>query len=271
MLDQINQTVSYLKNRIGDFQPEIGIVLGTGLGKLVNEIEIIHQIEYSQIPNFVRATVEFHAERLIFGKIAEKKIICMQGRFHFYEGYTMQEVTFPIRVMKTLGVEYLFISNASGGLNPAFSESDVMIINDHISLFLPTSPLVGKNIMGDRFPDMSEPYSKNLIEKAKKILKSKKIEDIKEGVYVSVVGPQLETKAEYRMLRLMGADAVGMSTVPEVIVAHQMGIKVFGISAITDMCLPENLKVAELSKILEAAAKAEPKMTMLIKEIILDL
>lgn len=192
----------------------------------------------------------------------------MQGRFHYYEGYSMKQVTFPVRVMKLLGIERLFVSNASGGMNPMFSESDLMIIEDHIALFLPENPLVGANIMGDRFPDMSEPYDLEMIEKAKIIATQNNIEGVHSGTYVSVTGPQLETKAEYRLLRNLGADAVGMSTVPEVMVARQMGIPVFGISVITDMCIPETLKRAEIENILAAAFKAEPNMTLIIKELI---
>jgi purine-nucleoside phosphorylase len=267
-MEKILETVDFLKAKMGSFVPQYGIVLGTGLGKLVEEIEIEYEFPYNEIPNFVEATVEFHRSRLIFGKISGKNVVCMQGRFHYYEGYSMAQITFPIRVMKLLGIECLLISNAAGGLNPAFQESDLMIINDHISQFLPSNPLLGTNILGDRFPDMSEPYSLKLIEKAKKIAEKNKITTLKEGVYVSVIGPQLETKAEYRMMRMIGADAVGMSTVPEVIVARQMNIPVFGVSVITDMCIPETLQVAEISKIIANAAKAEPVMTLIFKELL---
>lgn len=269
-MQRITKTAEFLKAKIESFVPQFGIVLGTGLGKLAEEIEIEFEFPYSEIPNFVEATVEFHKSRLIFGKISGKNVVCMQGRFHYYEGYSMAEITFPIRVMKLLGIECLLISNAAGGLNPAFQESDLMIINDHISQFLPSNPLLGDNILGDRFPDMSEPYSFKLIEKAKKIALKYGITTLKEGVYVSVTGPQLETKAEYRMMRMIGADAVGMSTVPEVIVARQMNIPVFGVSVITDMCIPETLQVAEISKIIANAAKAEPVMTLIFKELIAE-
>ncbi len=269
-MQRITETAEFLKAKIGEFVPKYGIVLGTGLGKLVDEIEIEFEFPYTEIPNFVEATVEFHKSRLIFGKISGKNVVCMQGRFHYYEGYSMAEITFPIRVMKLLGIECLLISNAAGGLNPSFQESDLMIINDHISQFLPSNPLLGANIMGDRFPDMSEPYSLQLITKAKQIAARNNITTLKEGVYVSVTGPQLETKAEYRMMRMLGADAVGMSTVPEVIVARQMGIPVFGVSVITDMCIPETLQVAEISKIIANAAKAEPVMTLIFKELIAE-
>lgn len=268
MLEKIQEASDYIIDKIANFSPQVGIILGTGLGKLTEEIAIEFELPYSEIPHFPVATVEFHKSRLIFGTLGSKKVVCMQGRFHYYEGYTMQQVTFPVRVMKQLGIEQLVVSNAAGGLNPAFKESNLMIIEDHISLFLPTSPLVGENIMGDRFPDMSQPYDATLIEKAFLIAKEHSVEGIQRGVYASVTGPQLETKAEYRLLRMVGADAVGMSTVPEVIVARQMGLSVFGISVITDMCIPETLQVAELNKILAAAFKAEPSMTLIIKELI---
>ena len=265
---QINEATAYIQSIIGDFKPQFGIILGTGLGKLTTEIEVEYIINYEDIPHFPIATVEFHTGKLLFGKLQGKNVVCMQGRFHYYEGYSMKQVTFPIRVMKLLGIERLFVSNASGGINPMFNESDLMIIEDHIALFLPENPLVGANIMGDRFPDMSEPYDLEMIEKAKIIATQNNIEGVHSGTDVSVTGPQLETKAEYRLLRNMGADAVGMSTVPEVIVARQLGIPVFGISVITDMCIPETLKRAEIENILAAAFKAEPSMTLIIKELI---
>lgn len=264
----INEATAYIQSIIGDFKPQFGIILGTGLGKLTNEIDVEHTINYEDIPHFPIATVEFHTGKLLFGKLEGKNVVCMQGRFHYYEGYTMKQVTFPVRVMKMLGIERLFVSNASGGMNPMFNESDLMIIEDHIALFLPENPLVGANIMGDRFPDMSEPYDIEMIEKAKIIATQNNIEGVHSGTYVSVTGPQLETKAEYRLLRNLGADAVGMSTVPEVIVARQMGLPVFGISVITDMCIPETLKVAEIENILTNAYKAEPNMTLIIKQLI---
>lgn len=268
MLEAINESAEYILSKIGDFRPQYGIILGTGLGKLTTEIDVKSTINYDEIPHFPLATVEFHTGKLIFGKLNGKNVVCMQGRFHYYEGYTMKQVTFPVRVMKVLGIERLIVSNAAGGLNPAFQESDLMLIEDHISLFLPENPIVGANIMGDRFPDMSEPYSLEMIDLALEIAKENEITSVKKGVYVSVVGPNLETKAEYRMLRMLGADAVGMSTVPEVIVARQMNIPVFGISVITDLCIPETLQVADINKILAAAYKAEPHMTLIIKELI---
>jgi len=264
----INEATAYIQSVICNFKPQYGIILGTGLGKLTTEIEVEHTISYGDIPHFPIATVEFHTGKLLFGKLEGKNVVCMQGRFHYYEGYTMKQVTFPVRIMKLLGIERLFVSNASGGINPMFNESDLMIIEDHIALFLPENPLIGANIMGERFPDMSEPYDLEMIEKAKIIATQNNIEGVHSGTYVSVTGPQLETKAEYRLLRNLGADAVGMSTVPEVIVARQMGIPVFGISVITDMCIPETLKKAEIENILAAAYKAEPNMTLIIKQLI---
>lgn len=268
MLRSFEEAVTFIQSRIGDFVPQYGIILGTGLGKLTDEIDVAYTINYSEIPHFPIATVEFHKGKLLFGTLNSKKVVCMQGRFHYYEGYSMHQVTFPVRVMKLLGIERLFVSNAAGGLNPTFKESDLMIIEDHISLFLPENPLAGENIMGDRFPDMSEPYEIETVEKALLIATQNGLEGIHKGVYVSVAGPSLETKAEYRLLRMLGADAVGMSTVPEVIVARQMNIPVFGISVITDMGIPELLKKADINKILEAAYKAEPTMTFIIKELI---
>ncbi len=271
MLNKIQEATLFIQSKIVDFKPQFGIILGTGLGKLTTEIEVEFTINYDEIPHFPIATVEFHTGKLLFGKLSGKNVVCMQGRFHYYEGYSMQQVTFPVRVMKLLGIERLIVSNASGGMNPAFHESDLMIIEDHISLLLPENPLVGENIVGDRFPDMSEPYSREMIGKAMEIVKKHGIPSVQTGVYVSVTGPQLETKAEYRMLRMLGADAVGMSTVPEVMVARQMGIPVFGISVITDMCIPETLQVADINKILASAYKAEPQMTLIIKELVAEI
>ncbi|MBA4852439.1 purine-nucleoside phosphorylase [Emticicia sp. BO119] len=268
MLKLFEESTAYIQSQTGDFRPQFGIILGTGLGKLTDEMEVDFTLNYSDIPHFPIATVEFHKGKLFFGTLNGKKVVCMQGRFHYYEGYSMQQVTFPVRVMKMLGIERLFVSNAAGGLNPTYKESDLMIIEDHISLFLPENPLVGENMMGDRFPDMSEPYEMEMVERALLIATQNGLEGLHKGVYVSVAGPNLETKAEYRLLRMLGADAVGMSTVPEVIVARQMDIPVFGISVITDMGIPELLQKAELSRILEAAYRAEPTMTFIIKELI---
>ncbi|RKR80233.1 purine-nucleoside phosphorylase [Mucilaginibacter gracilis] len=271
MLDNIRQTASYIKNRIGNFEPEIGIILGTGLGGLVREIEIEKQMMYSNIPDFPISTLEFHSGKLIFGRLAGKNVVAMQGRLHYYEGYSMQQITFPVRVMKMLGIKTLFVSNASGSLNPDFKKGDLMIIEDHINL-QPDNPLIGNNNsdLGPRFPDMSEPYKHHLIEKGLKIAAHHNIACHK-GVYVSVTGPNLETRAEYKYLRIIGGDAVGMSTVPEVIVANHMGLPVFAISVLTDEGFPEVLKPVSVEEILAVATEAEPKLTMILKELIAQL
>jgi purine-nucleoside phosphorylase len=268
MTEQILKAADFIRS-FQTPQPTIGIILGTGLGALAKEVTIDVEIPYETIPNFPLSTVESHSGKLLLGTMSGKQVIVMQGRFHYYEGYSMQQVTFPVRVMRWLGIETLLISNASGGLNPAFDVSDLMIIEDHISLFLPESPLRGQNSprFGDRFPDMSEPYGKDLVWMARSIAKKLGF-PVQKGVYVGVTGPQLETKAEYRLLRQLGADAVGMSTVPEVMVAHQMGLKVFACSVITDLCIPETLEKASLPKILAAAAVAEPRLTALFREMV---
>lgn len=268
MLQTIKESVEYLKKKIGGFEPEVGIVLGTGLGGLVKEIEVDHSIMYSSIPNFPISTLEFHSGKLIFGTLKGKRVVAMQGRLHYYEGYSMQQITFPIRVLKALGIKHLFVSNAAGSLNPAFKKGDLMIINDHINL-QPESPLRGINDedLGPRFPDMSQPYSKKLIEAGLEIAKTQGI-SCHQGVYVSVTGPNLETKAEYKYLRIIGGDAVGMSTVPEVIVANHMSLPVFAISVLTDEGFPEDLKPVSLSEILETATKAEPKLTQILSQLI---
>ena len=271
MLQALNESIKYIKNKIGDFNPEVGIVLGTGLGGLVNEIEIAHNIMYSSIPNFPISTLEFHSGKLIFGTLKGKKVVAMQGRFHYYEGYSMQQITFPIRVMKLLGIQYLFVSNAAGSLNPEFKKGDLMVITDHINL-QPESPLRGLNNedFGTRFPDMSQPYHKELTTKGLQIAKEQQI-TCHQGVYVSVTGPNLETKAEYKYLRIIGGDAVGMSTVPEVIVANHMGMPVFAISVLTDEGFPDDLKPVSLEEIIETASKAEPKMTQILSQLISSL
>jgi purine-nucleoside phosphorylase len=267
----IRESIEYIKHRIGDFNPEIGIILGTGLGGLVNEMEVEHQLMYSNIPNFPISTLEFHSGKLIFGTLSGKKVVCMQGRLHYYEGYNMKQITFPVRVMKMLGIQKLFVSNASGALNPDFRKGDLMVIEDHINL-QPDNPLIGTNDeeFGPRFPDMSAPYQKEMIVKALEIAKQKNITCHK-GVYVSVTGPNLETKAEYKFLRIIGGDAVGMSTVPEVIVANHMGLPVFAISVLTDEGFPETLKPVSVEEIIKIAMEAEPKMTTVLKELILQL
>jgi purine-nucleoside phosphorylase len=267
---RIKETKNFIQSQT-DLIPEIGIILGTGLGGLVAEIDIANELSYSDIPNFPVSTVESHAGKLIFGKIAGKKVVVMQGRFHYYEGYSMQEITFPIRIMKELGVKILLISNASGGMNPQFSKGDLMILDDHINL-LGSNPLIGPNLdeYGPRFPDMSEPYSKRLITIAEKVALDNKIK-VQKGTFVAVPGPNLETKAEYRFLRFCGADSVGMSTIPEDIVAVHCGMEVLGVSVITDECFPDALKATNVDEIIKVANKAEPKLTLLMKKIIAEL
>jgi purine-nucleoside phosphorylase len=271
MLQALKESTEYLKRKIGEFEPEVGIVLGTGLGGLVKEIEVQHSIMYSSIPNFPISTLEFHSGKLIFGTLKEKKVVAMQGRLHYYEGYTMHQITFPIRVLKTLGIKHLFVSNAAGSLNPEFKKGDLMVINDHINL-QPESPLRGINDtdLGPRFPDMSQPYNADLIGKALEFAKHENITCHK-GTYVAVTGPNLETKAEYKYLRIIGGDAVGMSTVPEVIVANHMSLPVFAISVLTDEGFPEDLQPFSLDEILETAAQAEPKMTLILSQLISNL
>lgn len=265
MLDRINETAAFLKEKMQS-KPETAIILGTGLGSLANEITDKYEINYEDIPNFPVSTVEGHSGKLIFGKLGNKEILAMQGRFHYYEGYTMKEVTFPIRVMKELGIKTLFVSNASGGMNPDFEIGDLMIITDHINQF-PEHPLRGKNLYGARFPDMSEAYSKELIGKAKEIAKEKGI-TVREGVYVGTQGPTFETPAEYKLFRIMGGDAVGMSTVPEVIVANHCGIKVFGMSIITDLGVEGKIVEITHEEVQEAANAAQPFMTTIMRELI---
>ena len=267
MLEKINKTVAFLKNE-GIENPQIGIVLGTGLGGLVSEIEIIKAIDYDKIPNFPVSTVESHHGKLIYGIVKGKRVLVMQGRFHYYEGYSMKEITFPIRVMKLLGIENLLISNAAGAVNLAYKKSSLMLITDHINLY-PENPLTGKNLddFGPRFPDMSEPYSHQLNDSLRAIAKEKNIQ-LHEGVYVPVTGPNLETKAEYKMIRLLGGDAVGMSTVPEVIVAKQLNLPCAAISVLTDECDPKNLQPVDIAEIIAIAGEAEPKMITLFKEVI---
>jgi purine-nucleoside phosphorylase len=248
--------------------PEIGIILGTGLGELAREIVAEALFDYGDIPHFPVSTVESHHGRLIFGTLAGKPVVAMQGRFHYYEGYTMQQVTFPVRVMKFLGVSTLLISNAAGGMNPQFSRGSIMVITDHINL-LGDNPLIGVNdeTLGPRFPDMSEPYSRRLIGLADAVALDLKIR-VEHGVFVAVPGPNLETRAEYRFLRLIGADAVGMSTVPENIVANHMGMKVLGFSIITDECFPDSLQPAKVEEIIAVAGKTEPKLTAIMKGVV---
>ena len=267
MLEKIKVTSTYIQKVTG-FNAEIGIILGTGLGGLVDEIEIIQILKYADIPNFPVSTVDGHKGQLIFGKLGGKNIMALQGRFHFYEGYTMKEVTFPVRVMKDLGVKTLFVSNASGGLNPGFNVGDLMMITDHINMF-GDNPLRGTNIpeLGARFPDMSMAYDLHLRNLARKISLKNEIE-LREGVYVGVPGPTFETPSEYKMVRILGGDAIGMSTVPEVIVARHMGMSVFGISIITDSGVPGEIVEISHEEVQEVAMKAEPKMSLIIRELI---
>lgn len=267
MLDKIKETTQYINNKI-DEQPQIGIILGTGLGALVNEINIKFTLPYEELPNFPVSTVESHSGKLIFGDLGGKSVMVMQGRFHYYEGYDMQQITFPVRVMKFLGIQKLFISNASGGLRDDQEISDLMILKDHINL-LPENPLRGKNLddLGPRFPDMSEAYDQELINLALEIAEKNNIK-VHTGVYAAVAGPNLETPAEYKYLSIIGADAVGMSTIPENLVARQMDIPCFAISVITDIGVEGKIKKVTVEEVIKAAAKAEPKMTLLMKKLI---
>ncbi len=269
-LKQLEESTAYLKNK-GFDAPELGIVLGTGLGKLVAEIENPIEAHYNHIPFFPLATVEFHTGKLIYGTIEGKKVVVMQGRFHMYEGYDLIDVTYPIRVMHQLGIKNLFISNAAGAVNLDFKKGDIMLIEDHINL-QGGSPLAFKNVaeFGDRFVDMSEPYDLNMRKKVEAIAKREKI-SLQKGVYASVVGPQLETKAEYRMIKMIGADAVGMSTVPEVIAANHLRLPVMAVSVLTDECDPDNLKPVNIAEIISIAGETEPKMIKLFKELIKEI
>ncbi len=267
MLEKIKQTTNFIKQHVS-FNPEIGIILGTGLGQLAEKITIEHSMEYSEIPNFPVSTVEGHQGRLIFGILGGKKVVALQGRFHYYEGYSMDEVTFPVRVLKFLGISYLLVSNASGGLNPAYKIGDLMVITDHINLF-PTNPLIGKNIneLGPRFPDMSEAYNKKMIANAKEIAADKGI-SLQYGVYAGVSGPTFETPAEYKYIRIIGADAVGMSTVPEIIVARHMNIPCFGMSVITDVGVEGQIVEVSHEEVQEAAALAAPNLLTIFEALI---
>ena len=266
-MKQLKEAVKFLKKKYSQ-KPEIGVVLGTGLGKFADEIEMEKEIDYKDIPNFPVSTVEGHSGKLIFGEFYGKKIVAMSGRFHYYEGYDASAIVFPIRVMKMLGIKVLLLSNAAGGVNPDLKVGDLMIIKDHISIDT-YNPLIGKNIdeLGPRFPDMSEPYKKYLIEKAKEVAANLKIE-VKEGVYYAVTGPTFETRAEYKMIHILGGDAVGMSTAQECIVANHMGLHVFAMSVITDIGLGEENNNITHEEVLEAANAAEPKFAALFKGLI---
>ena len=266
MLERIQETAAYLRSKMHT-HPETAIILGTGLGSLANEITDKYEIGYETIPNFPVSTVEGHSGKLIFGKLGDKDIMAMQGRFHYYEGYAMTEVTFPIRVMRELGIQTLFVSNAAGGMNPDFEIGDLMIITDHINFF-PEHPLRGKNIpYGPRFPDMSEAYNRGLIQKANEIAQEKGIK-VQHGIYIGTQGPTYETPAEYKMFRILGADAVGMSTVPEVIVANHCGIRVFGMSVITDLGVEGKIVEVTHEEVQKAADAAQPLMTSIMRELI---
>jgi len=267
MLEKIKATADHINGLIKQ-KPAVGIILGTGLGGLVNEIEVDVRIPYGDIPNFPVSTVEGHSGQLIFGKLGNKSVVAMQGRFHYYEGYSMQEVTFPVRVFKMLGISHLIVSNASGGVDPSFEIGDMMILTDHIDLF-PESPLTGKNLeeLGPRFPDMSEPYNRELISKAKSIASEENIKVV-EGTYAGVTGPALETPAEYKYVYAIGANAVGMSTVPEVIVGRHMDLSCFAVSIITDLGVEGKIVKVTHEDVQAVAEVAEPKMTKLITRLI---
>lgn len=265
-MEKINEAVKYIQSIYVE-KPSVGIVLGSGLGSFANEIKMEKEIAYADIPHFPVSTVKGHSGKLIFGELSGKKVVAMSGRFHYYEGYNTEDVVLPIRVLKYLGITTLLLSNAAGATNPDFKVGDIMIINDHISLFTP-NPLIGKNdeTMGPRFPDMSEPYKNDLINKAKQVALKNNI-DVKEGVYVAVTGPTFETKAEYRMIHFFGADAVGMSTVQEAITAVHMGLPVFAVSVITDLGNGEQ-NIITHEEVLQAAKEAEPKLSCIFKELI---
>jgi purine-nucleoside phosphorylase len=270
MWNLVQESVDYIKSKTNHFEPEYGIILGSGLGSITDDIKIEFTLPYSEIPNFPVSTVQGHKSARVFGTIGNKKVMAMQGRFHFYEGYSMQEVTFPVRVMKYLGIEKLVISNASGGVNPNYKVGSIVIIKDHINM-MPEHPLRGKNDerLGPRFVNMSEPYSKNMILKVKEIAQKLNIV-VHDGVYMGLQGPTFETLSEYRMVKILGADCVGMSTVPEVIVAKHMNMECFGISVITDMGDEDNIEEVNHAEVLKAAEQAEPFLCKLIKELIIN-
>jgi purine-nucleoside phosphorylase len=269
MWDKVQETVSFIKNKT-NFTPEYGVILGSGLGGFTEDITIEHTLPYTGIPNFPVSTVQGHKGALVFGTIGTKKVVAMQGRFHFYEGYDMKQVTFPVRVMKYLGVEKLIVSNASGGVNPSYKVGDVAIITDHINM-MPEHPLRGHNDerFGPRFVNMSEPYSKAMNAKVFELAKQLNI-DLKKGIYLALQGPTFETLAEYKMVKAVGADCVGMSTVPEVIVARHMNMECFGVSVITDMGDEDNIEEVNHEEVLQAAQKAEPHVRNLIKNLIIQ-
>jgi len=268
MWEKVQETAKYISDKTG-FAPKYGVILGSGLGSFTDEIDVEFTLNYDEIPNFPVSTVQGHSGCLVFGKIGQNNVVAMKGRFHYYEGYTMQEVTFPVRVMKALGIDKLIVSNASGGVNPFYKVGDIVIIYDHINFF-PEHPLRGENDerFGPRFLNMHEAYSRKMISKAKEIALAKEI-DVKDGIYLGLQGPTYETMSEYRMVKIVGADCVGMSTVPEVIVARHMNMEVFGLSVITDMGNEEGIESLSHDEVLEAAKKAEPQVKALIKELII--
>jgi purine-nucleoside phosphorylase len=268
MLEQIEFSTKKILEKTRNFKPETGIILGTGLGGLVKEILVEFVLPYAEVPHFPASTVEGHSGKLIFGELSGKKVVVMQGRFHYYEGYSMKQIAFPVRVMKALGIKNLCVSNACGGMNPEFSVGELMIIIDHINLF-PDNPLIGQNLeqLGPRFPDMGEVYDKTFIQTAKQIAQEHRIK-VNEGVYAGLTGPCFETPAEYRYLRRIGADVVGMSTVPEVIVAKHAGLRVFGISIVTDLGVEGQVQKVTHEEVQMVAAQQEPKMTLLLKELV---
>jgi purine-nucleoside phosphorylase len=267
LLQQLHETTSFIQSKYAH-TPEVGIVLGSGLGNFSQEIKVEVEIPYNEIPHFPVSTVEGHHGKLLFGELSGKKVVVMAGRFHFYEGYSPEAVAYPIRVMKQLGIAHLLLSNAAGGVNPAFKVGDIMIINDHISFGI-VNPLLGKNLeaLGPRFPDMSEPYTKEIIKKAKKIAANLNIK-VQEGIYYGVTGPTFETRAEYKLIHKLGGDAVGMSTVQEVIIAVHMGLPVFAASVITDIGIREEDNIITHVEVLQAAKEAEPKLTAIFKQLV---
>lgn len=270
LLQQLQETTSFIRSRYAHI-PQVGIVLGSGLGNFAQEINVEHEISYNDIPHFPVSTVEGHHGKLLFGELSGKKVVVMAGRFHFYEGYTPDQVTYPIRVMKQLGITHLLLSNAAGGVNPAFKVGDLMIITDHISFSI-VNPLLGKNHseLGPRFPDMSEPYPKEIIKKAKRIAADNGIK-VQEGIYFGVTGPTFETRAEYKLIHRLGGDAVGMSTVQEVIIAVHMNLPVFAASVITDIGIREEDNIITHEEVLQAAKEAEPKLTAIFKQLVAEL
>lgn len=270
MFEKIKAAAEYIQQQTNHFSPAVGIILGTGLGDLVNDVKVEYELDYQDIPDFPISTLETHKGKLILGELGGKKVVVMQGRFHYYEGYSLKQVAFPVRVMKVLGIETLLVSNAAGGLNPNFRKGDLMIINDHINQF-PGNPLIGENIdeLGGRFPDMYHPYDKTLIAKAKIIGEKQNIK-LQSGVYVGLPGPMLETPAEYKYLSIIGADAVGMSTVPEIIAAKHMNLNCFACSIITDICYGE-IQPVNIADIIETAMNSQPNLTKLFNELVKEL